>query len=159
MMAAGAAVAAYGAANASRLVDRSDAQLVAAEQAPAAPTFHSRPDLRIPAMTVTTRLGIPAPGLLLLAPYNAPAGAQAGAVIFSGSGDPVWEQPLPDLVTTDFRVQSYRGEPALTWWQGRIELGHGVGSYVIADSSYSPIARVNAGNGRSGDLHEFLLTD
>jgi hypothetical protein len=38
-------------------------------------------------------------------------------------------------------------------------LGHGVGSYVIADNSYQRIASVNAGNGYHGDLHEFLLTD
>jgi hypothetical protein len=30
---------------------------------------------------------------------------------------------------------------------------------VIADSSYTPVAHLNAGNGRQGDLHEFLLTD
>ena len=30
---------------------------------------------------------------------------------------------------------------------------------MIADSSYTPLAHVNAGNGRAGDLHEFLLTD
>jgi hypothetical protein len=40
-----------------------------------------------------------------------------------------------------------------------VELGHGVGHYVVADSSYRPLATVNAGNRRAGDLHEFLLTD
>jgi len=155
----GAALLAYGGASAGRLVDRSFGQFVAPEFAPAAPGFHSRPDLRIPALTVATRPGAVSPGLLLLAPYNAPADAQAGAVIFTDRGDPVWEQPLPNLVTTDFRVQTYAGRPALTWWQGKVVLGHGVGSYVIADSSYRPLAHVNAGNGMSGDLHEFLLTD
>lgn len=159
MASAGAAALAYGGISAGRLVDRSFGQFVTAEGAPAAPGFHSRPDLRIPALTVATRPGAVSPGLLLLAPYNAPAGAQAGAVIFTDRGDPVWEQPLPDLVTTDFRVQTFGGRPALTWWQGKVVLGHGVGSYVIADSSYAPLARVNAGNGMRGDLHEFLLTD
>jgi len=159
MVAAGGAVLAYTAASAGRLVDRSFGQFVQAEFAPSAPGFHSRPDLRIPAMTVARRPGAVSPGLLLLAPYNAPADAQAGAVIFTNSGDPIWEQPLAGLVTTDFRVQTYLGAPALTWWQGKIVLGHGVGSYVIADSSYTPLAHINAGNGMSGDLHEFLLTD
>ncbi len=156
---AGAAAVAYGAAPAGRLADRSFGQFVQPEFAPAAPGFHSRPDLRIPALAVATRPGALSPGLVLLAPYNAPAGAQAGAVIFSDRGDPVWEQPLPNLVTTDFRVQTYAGSPALTWWQGKIVLGHGVGRYVIADSSYTPLAQLNAGNGMHGDLHEFLLTD
>jgi hypothetical protein len=30
---------------------------------------------------------------------------------------------------------------------------------VIADSTYAPLVHINAGNGRQGDLHEFLLTD
>jgi hypothetical protein len=36
--------------------------------------------------------------------------------------------------------------------------GHGVGDYVIFDDSYREIARVRAGNGFRGDLHEFLIT-
>ena len=159
LVSASAAALVYGGASAGRLVDRSFGQFVAPQFAPAAPGFHSRPDLRIPALTVATRHEVVSPGLLLLAPYNAPADAQAGAVIFTDRGDPVWEQPLPNLVTTDFRVQTYMGRPALTWWQGKVVIGHGVGSYVIADSSYAPLAHVNAGNGMSGDLHEFLLTD
>ena len=43
-------------------------------------------------------------------------------------------------MTTNFRVQQYRGSPVLTWWEGSIELGHGVGEYVIADASYRTLA-------------------
>jgi len=127
--------------------------------APVTPPFHSRPDLRIPSLTVRVAQPSVAPGLILLAPYNAPDNAQAGAMIANNRGETVWEQPLPHLVTTDFRVQSYRGASVLTWWEGLIVIGHGVGRYVIADNSYRPIAYVNAGNGYKGDLHEFLLTD
>lgn len=140
-------------------VTRTLGALLEPATAPRTPAYHTRPDLRIPALSVTTFAKGVAPGLLFLAPYNAPNNAQAGAVIVDDSGEPVWEQPLARLVTTDFRVQAYRGRPVLTWWQGIIELGHGVGSYVIADSQYTPLARINAGNGRAGDLHEFLLTE
>jgi hypothetical protein len=58
----------------------------------------------------------------------------------------------------DFRVQRYRGRPVLTWWEGTVVAGHGVGEYVIFDDSYHEIARVRAGNGYRGDLHEFLIT-
>ncbi len=61
-------------------------------------------------------------------------------------------------MTTNFRVQSYRGSPVLTWWEGEIELGHGVGEYVIADASYRTIRRVQAAGGLRGDLHEFVIT-
>ena len=140
-------------------VSRTLGALLEPAVAPRTPAYHTRPDLRIPALSVTTLGKGLAPGLIFLAPYNAPNNAQAGAVIVDDTGAPVWEQPLARLVTTDFRVQTYKGRPALTWWQGIIELGHGVGNYVIADSEYTPLARVNAGNGRAGDLHEFLLTE
>jgi hypothetical protein len=140
-------------------VTRTLGALLEPATAPRTPAYHTRPDLRIPALSVTTIGKGVAPGLIFLAPYNAPNNAQAGAVIVDDTGEPVWEQPLARLVTTDFRVQAYRGRPVLTWWQGIIELGHGVGSYVIADSQYTPLARINAGNGRAGDLHEFLLTE
>jgi len=124
-----------------------------------APAFVSRPDLRIPTLTVSASGQALAPGLIFFAPYNAPNGAQAGAVIADNHGELVWEQPLAHLETMDFRVQAYKGRPALTWWQGYITLGHGVGHYVIADSSYRTLATPNAGNGLQGDLHEFRLTD
>ncbi len=125
--------------------------------APGAPAWHSRPDLRIPALTVTRREQGVSADPIFLAPYNAPNG-QAGAVIVDDRGEPIWEHPLSDKVTTDFRVQRYRGSPVLTWWEGSIELGHGVGEYVIADPSYRTVRRVQAGRGLRGDLHEFLIT-
>ncbi|HZL54576.1 MAG TPA: arylsulfotransferase family protein [Solirubrobacteraceae bacterium] len=159
LVAAGAASAAAVLSSSQSRVWRGggDIELTAAA---AVPGFVSRPDLRIPALAVTTPAGAGiAPGLILLAPYDAPRPAQAGALIVDNGGSAVWEQPLANVVTTDFRVQSYRGRPALTWWEGRITLGHGVGRYVIADSNYKPIAYVEAGDGRRGDLHEFLVTD
>jgi hypothetical protein len=133
--------------------------LVTGASAPTAPLFHTRPDLRIPSLSVAAQSPSVAPGLLFLAPYNAPGNAQAGAVIVDGEGEVIWEQPLAGLVTTDFRVQRFAGRPSLTWWQGTVVLGHGVGHYVVADASYQTLATINAGNGRTGDLHEFLLTD
>jgi hypothetical protein len=159
LAAGGASVGAFALTASGDHVQRGLASLLEPALAPRTPTYHTRPDLRIPALSVTTLAKGVAPGLIFLAPYNAPNNAQAGAVIVDDSGEPVWEQPLPGLVTTDFRVQTYKGHPALTWWQGVVREGHGVGIYVIADTSYRPLARVDAGNGRSGDLHEFLLTD
>jgi hypothetical protein len=125
--------------------------------APSAPRWRSRPDLRIPALTVLRREAAASTDPIFIAPYNAPVG-QAGAVIVAADGQPVWENPLAGKVTTNFRVQSYRGSPVLTWWEGSIELGHGVGEYVIADSAYRTVRRVQAARGLRGDLHEFLIT-
>jgi hypothetical protein len=65
-----------------------------------------------------------------------------------------------DLIANDLRVQRYRGRPVLTWWEGRTNnRGYGKGTWVIADTSYREIARVRAGNGSHGDLHDMVLTD
>jgi hypothetical protein len=131
-----------------------------ADRAPAAPSpprWHTRPDLRIPALTVAhSEAGVSADPIFI-APYNSPTG-QAGAVIVDNRGEPIWENPLAGKVTTNFRVQRYRGSPVLTWWEGSIELGHGVGEYVIADASYRTVRRVQAARGLRGDLHEFVIT-
>ena len=59
---------------------------------------------------------------------------------------------------SDFRVQSFLGRPALTWWQGRVNGGIGSGTDDIYDNSYRPIATVHAANGLGADLHEFEIT-
>jgi hypothetical protein len=135
----------------------SGALLTAPPGPPGVPRWVTRPDLRIPALSVIrSREGV-SEDPIFIAPYNAP-NAQAGAVIVANTGEPLWENPLPGRVTTNFRVQSYRGSPVLVWWEGEIELGHGVGEYVIADSGYRTIRRVQAARGLRGDLHEFVIT-
>jgi Arylsulfotransferase (ASST) len=124
---------------------------------PKPPTWHTRPDLRIPSLTVTSSKPGASSDPIFFAPYNVPVG-QVGAVIVDAGGDLIWENPLEGKVTTNFRVQTYKGEPVLTWWEGLIEYGHGVGEYVIADSSYRTVRRVQAARGLRGDLHEFVIT-
>lgn len=118
-------------------------------------SFVTRPDLAPPAIDVRTA-GETSPGLLFLAPKR--GGVQRGALIVDDDGEVVWARPSEDTVT-DFRVQTYQGEPVLTWYEGKIQEGYGRGEYVIADSTYREIARVEAGNGHEGDHHEFRLTD
>jgi hypothetical protein len=80
-------------------------------------------------------------------------------MIFDPSGQLVWFDPIQPKEATDFRVQTWRGKPVLTWWEGRItQTGVGIGRYVIADRTYTRIAEFGLGNGLTGDLHEFRLT-
>jgi hypothetical protein len=79
-------------------------------------------------------------------------------MIVDDKGGLVWFHPLRGKSAMDFRVQSYRGKPVLTWWQGRFVRGWGQGEYVIADNTYHEIARVSAGNGYRGDHHDFTIT-
>lgn len=130
--------------------------------------FVSRPDLRPPAMTVIGhRLpqrtlepasGV-APGYLFLG-ASASGSVQGGPLLVDHHGEPVWFRPIPrSQWATDIRLATYRGQPAMTWWEGEMNvIGFGQGEGVIVDSSYRELARVRAGNGRSIDIHEFLVT-
>jgi hypothetical protein len=120
--------------------------------------FHSRPDLHPPTVTVTAQSPAVAQGDQFLAPYSGPG--QAGPMILDQAGGLVWFKPLPAHVSaSNFRVQEYAGRPVLTWWQGDItERGFGLGTDVIADSSYTKVAQVKAGDGLQADLHDFQLT-
>ena len=125
--------------------------------------YLSAPSLTPSTVTVTTpKAGIPAPpaasGDLFLAPYQGMG--SPGPMIAEQDGALVWFHPLPaGESATNFQVQSYEGQPVLTWWQGRIiRVGFGEGEDVIYDDAYRQIATVRAGNGYRADLHEILLT-
>ena len=114
--------------------------------------FRSRPDLAPAAAEVTGNAS--GPGYLFLALKE--GAGEHGPMILDGRGQLVWFEKY--ITARDFKVQRYRGRPVLTWWEGSVVFGHGVGEYVIFDDSYREIARVRAGNGFRGDLHEFLIT-
>jgi hypothetical protein len=118
--------------------------------------FRSRPDLSPAAVEVTTTQAHEdtAAGYIFVA-FKEGAGGH-GPIIIDDSGQVVWFGKYRSA--RDFKVQYYRGRPVLTWWEGKVTAGHGVGEYVIFDDSYREMARVRAGNGYRGDLHEFLIT-
>ncbi len=123
----------------------------------AARDFVSRPDLHPPAAAVTG--SEVQSGYLFLGP-SAYGPVQAGSLLLDPRGEPAWFLPATQKRwTTDVRLQLYRGQPVLTWWEGHVTLsGFGQGEGVVMDSSYREIARVRAANGRSIDMHEFVLT-
>lgn len=116
-------------------------------------SFRSRPDLKPPVVDIkkqaTEQTG---DGHLFLSPKV------DGPMIIDQGGDLVYFRP--SVEAADFRVQSHKGKPVLTWWEGPFNAGgYTEGTNVIADESYEEIARVPAGNGYQADLHEFKLTD
>ncbi len=119
--------------------------------------FRTRPDLSPPAAGVDTQAHDTAPGYIFLAPERG-GPIQGGPMIVDDRGQVVWFRPLRDERTfaRDLKVQNYRGEPVLTWWEGFLGGQHN--EYVIVDSSYRELTRFRAGNGYSGDHHEFLIT-
>jgi hypothetical protein len=124
--------------------------------APNVQSFLSRPDLTPLAVTVNTPAASTAPGYVFAAPFVGPG--KYGPLILDNRGKPVWFRPIATPTAMNFRVQRYRGEPVLTWWQGKVEHGYGGGTGLILDHAYERVAVVKAGNGYHSDLHEFIVT-
>src|ERR1700689_419150 len=127
-----------------------------------APTAPFKP----PEVTVLQNSSDQADGLIFIAPKGAgigggPQPGPVGPEIVDSSGRVIWFSPLTNgQVAADFRIQSYRGKPVLTWAQqsnfGKLAGATSV-DYIL-DDTYHVIATVHAGNGLNADAHEFLLT-
>jgi hypothetical protein len=110
-----------------------------------------------PTIAVTKRTAAAASGDLFVAPKAGKG--QDGTIIADERGRTVWFRRVPRGSSAfDFRTQEYQGKPVLTWWQGSVRRGQGLGDGLIFDDSYRQIARVRAGNGYRADFHEFQLT-
>ncbi|HUY30841.1 MAG TPA: arylsulfotransferase family protein [Acidimicrobiales bacterium] len=119
--------------------------------------FRSRPDLDPPPVSVVVPAAETGRGLVFLTASRT-SQHQHGPMIVDDGGRLVWFRPVTNG-STNLRVQQLRGRPVVTWWEGEIVMpGYGRGDYVIADTSYRELTRVHAGNGLSGDLHEFVVT-
>jgi hypothetical protein len=86
---------------------------------------------------VTDRTRGTAPGYIFVAAKK--GAGQDGPMLVDDLGRLVWFSK--NRYATDFKVQRYRGEPVLTWWEGKVVAGHGVGEYVIFDDSYRSTSR------------------
>lgn len=119
--------------------------------------FHSQPALHPPSIDIAASSPGQEAGDIFVAPYSGPS--PPGPMIFDGKGNLVWfDQLKGGLEATNVRVQSYEGQPVLTWWQGRIPpQGFGQGEEFVDNSSYQTILRVAGGNGMPADLHEFRI--
>jgi hypothetical protein len=126
--------------------------------------FVTRPDLQPQRVSVTSyqagaeNLG---PRFIFLATkgYIGPAPGQPGLMIIDRRGRLVWFSPVTaGKVPFDFNVQEYRGQPVITWWEGKAPFGVGFGTGYWAGSSYGPAHPVQAGDGLKADLHELNIT-
>ena len=112
-----------------------------------------------PPLTFLTPNGPQGRGDIFITPTGDPNTYANGPEILNRDGNVVWFHAIPQgLTAADFRTQSYRGQPVLTFWQGTGFGGLSTGTDYIYNDHYQQIASVNAGNGLSADGHEFLIT-
>jgi hypothetical protein len=124
---------------------------------PGVQSFHSRKDLRPPGLKITTNDPGASKQPIFLAVKAGPG--QNGPTIRDANGRLIWfQQVSADLSPYDFRAQTYRGRPVLTWWQGVVLSGKGRGHGLMLNEHYRLIHDVHAGNGYAMDQHEFQLT-
>jgi hypothetical protein len=98
-------------------------------------------------------------GDYFISPFGDATTYANGPEIVNSQGDVVWFKAVPaGQEAADFRVQTYDGQPVLTFWQGTGLGGLSSGTDYIYNDHYQQIAAVNAGNGLSADGHEFLIT-
>jgi Arylsulfotransferase (ASST) len=113
----------------------------------------------LPPVSILTSQGNLGRGDIFITPTGDTASYAQGSEILDGKGNVVWfHQAAAGLTAADFRTQTYRGQPVLTWWEGTGLGGLASGNDYIYNSHYQQIATVNAGNGLSADGHEFLIT-
>ena len=132
--------------------------------------FKTRPELVPPRLQIVDLDAGTAPGLVMLTPSLLPGvrglsqaqavtkgKGQMGVMITNNRGEVIWFQPTTQLAT-NLQVQSYRGQPVLTFWNGNIVNGMGFGKGYLLDHQYNNVATITGGNGLEADLHELTLT-
>ena len=120
--------------------------------------FTTEPSWTLPPITVDAPATGTAPGLIFIAPTGSSTDTTYGPTILDSDGEPMWFLPLESETGQNFRAQTWKGKPVLTWYEGPKGSTYG-GSCVIYDESYREQKRVHGGNGYSLDLHEFLITE
>ncbi|KAL4924939.1 arylsulfotransferase family protein [Aspergillus undulatus] len=83
---------------------------------------------------------------------------QHGPMILDAQGELVWMKHNWET-TQDFKVQRYRGEDYLTYWEGSQIESRGFGSWYMLDSTYTVRYVINPVGDYGGDLHEFHITN
>jgi len=130
--------------------------LAAAGQADAAVTPSPTPP---PPITILTAGANNGDGGIFISPFGDATTYANGPEIISNKGRVIWFHAVPaGQEASDFRTQTYDGQPVLTWWQGTGLGGLSSGVDYIYNDHYQQIAVVKAGNGLSADGHEFLIT-
>jgi len=68
--------------------------------------------------------------------------------------------PATDVVASNLAVQTYKGQPVLTWWQGVVSTTGATqsGEDVIVDQHYQTVATLQGQDGWVLTLHEMIIS-
>ena len=130
-------------------------------------SFVTEPSLHPPMIRGTHRAPSRqlAPGYIFTANFydlnEPPIVGQSGPLILDNNLQPVWFQPVPERVAAaNLSLQTYEGQPALAWWQGRVTNTGATetGEYVVVNQHYQTVATLRATDGWVLTLHELAIS-
>ncbi|KAI4715950.1 hypothetical protein E4T48_07864 [Aureobasidium sp. EXF-10727] len=79
-------------------------------------------------------------------------------MIVDSYGELIWAKSTEGQAY-DLKVQEYRGQQYLTYWQGDDRVrGHGAGDFYMLNTGYQEVRKISALNGLTADLHELVIT-
>ncbi len=90
-----------------------------------------------------------------------PLAGQSGPLILDNRLQPVWFEPVPKRVAAaNLSLQTYRGKPALAWWQGVVTNTGATenGEDVVVNQHYQTVARLRGADGWVLTLHELAIS-
>jgi hypothetical protein len=118
-------------------------------------TFRSQPSLHPPLVAATGNPDPRSGDIFITAQAGGGGRSQVGPMILNPQGRIVWFRPVTGVLPYNLQVQRYRGQPVLTWWQGR---SFGRAEDVILNRSYGTVGVVRGAEQYYPDLHEFQIT-
>lgn len=128
--------------------------------------FVSAPDLHPPEITAAADASAAqlAKGYIMVANFydisTPPMDGQSGPLILNNKLQPVWFRPVPtDVVATNLAVQTYKGKPALSWWQGVVSATGQTesGEDVIVNDHYQTVGTIKGQDGWVITMHELVV--
>lgn len=120
-----------------------------------APTATPSASTTTPRMTVLTNRAGASTGNI----FFTDMGAASSLQIAGSAGEPVWSQSGAASYA-DFRTQTYRDQPVLTWWESPTTglAAYAEGRDVITDLDHNVIATIEKHGDYAPDEHEFRIT-
>jgi len=108
--------------------------------------------------------GALAPGYIFTTNFfnlnHPPLVGQSGPLILDSKLQPVWFEPVPEKVAAStLSLESYRGAPALAWWQGVVTAAGATesGEWVVVNQHYQTVATLRGADGWKLTLHAFVI--
>ena len=129
--------------------------------------FVSAPNLHPPQLGTTqkTQFSKLAPGYFMTANFKnlaakQPMTGQSGPLILDHNLQPVWFDPIGvNALAANLKVQSYKGQPVLSWWQGVVSASGDTtsGEDVVVDQHYRHVATLKGADGWVISQHEMII--